>query len=76
MFNQLIFQVEVVVSDAGLYRKVNPPITVKSVLDFKRTKPKQVKSTANEFALDDLFSVVTAWCIRTQVLLTPSISCI
>ena len=63
------------VSDAGLYRKVNPPITVKSVSDFKRTKPKQVKSTANGFALDDLFSVVSAWCIRTQVLLTPSISC-
>ena len=62
------------VSDAGLYRKVNPTITAKSVLDFKRTKPKQVKSTANEFALDDLFSVVSAWCIRTQVLLTPSIS--
>ena len=63
------------VSDAGLYRKVNPPNTAESVLDFKRTKPKQVKSTANGFALDDLFSVVSAWCIRTQVLLTPSISC-
>ncbi|XP_027055167.1 loricrin-like [Pocillopora damicornis] len=36
--------VEVVVSDAGLYRKVNPPITAKSVMDFKRTKPKQVNS--------------------------------
>ena len=51
------------VSDAGLYRKVNPPNTAESVLDFKRTKPKQVKSTANGFALDDLFSVVSAWCI-------------
>ena len=45
------------VSDAGLYRKVNPPITAKSVMDFKRTKPKQVKSTANGFALHDLFSI-------------------
>ena len=57
--NQLIFQVVVVVSDAGLYRKVNPPITVKSVMDLKKTKPNQVKSTAKKFlALDDLFSAV------------------
>ena len=55
--NQLIFQVVVVVLDAGLYRKVNPPITVKSVMDLK--KPKQVKSTAKKFlALDELFSAV------------------
>ena len=57
--NQLIFQVVVVVSDAGLYRKVNPPITAKSVMDLKKTKPKQVKSTDKKFlALDDLFSAV------------------
>ena len=57
--NQLIFQVVVVVADAGLYRKVNPPITTKSVMDLKKTKPKQVKSTAEKFlALDDLFSAV------------------
>ena len=55
----MIFQVEVVVSDAGLYRKVNPPITAKSVMDFKRTKPKQVKSTANGFALHDLFCCIS-----------------
>ena len=47
------------VPDAGLYRKVNPPITAKSVMDLKKTKPKQVKSTAKKFlALDDLFSAV------------------
>lgn len=49
------------VSDAGLYRKVNPLITAKfAAMDPKNTKPQQLKSRVEKFAdLDVLFSAVS-----------------